>query len=333
MFRSATVKLTAYYLLIVMVISFGFSMVLFRVATVELRRGLHQESQRILAQFPVFKNSPMIGPRSDIDDSTHRILVELLFFNTVVLVSAGFASYLLARRTLLPIEEAHNQQKRFTADVSHELRTPLTALRMESEVSLMDPTTSKQDLRKTLLSNVEEVEKMETLINSLLRLTKLENVHLQDQFQTLYTDSLVDAAIDRIRKTADDRHITFTTTTTTTPLLGDQDSAIQLVVILLDNAIKYSANGTGIEIASGIVDKHAYISITDHGIGIARKDLDHVFDRFYRSDSSRGKTTDGYGLGLSIAKMIADAHQATILLKSQLGRGTTATINFRTITS
>lgn len=329
MFRSATFKLTTYYLLILMIISFGFSVVLYRVATIELWRGFHQESQRIVTQFPVFKNSPMIGSRTEIDDSVHRILVELVFFNAVVLVSAGFASYLLARRTLAPIEEAHNQQKRFTADVSHELRTPLTALRMESEVALLDPKPSSQDLRKTLISNVEEVDKMETLINSLLRLTKLENVQLHDQFQTLYTDSLIEAAIDRVQKTADDRHIKLVTTATTTPLLGDHDSAVQLLVILLDNALKYSPNGSTIEIASGIAEKHAFIAITDHGNGIARDDLEQVFNRFYRSDSSRGKTTDGYGLGLSIAKMIADAHQATIMLKSQVSKGTTATVNFR----
>src|SRR5206468_328883 len=98
---------------------------------------------------------------------------------------SGFASYGLARRTLRPIEESHEQQKRFTADVSHELRTPLTALKMSSEVALMDAAASKPALREALQSNLEEADKLELLINNLLRLTRLEATELQQTFSDI----------------------------------------------------------------------------------------------------------------------------------------------------
>ena len=143
MFRSATFKLTMWYLALVMAISLVFSVVLYSVAAGELDRGLNNETRRIYQKFPVFEGSPVLRPGADYDSGAHRILLRLAGFNIIVLVGAGWASYWLARRTLEPIEQAHEQQKRFTADVSHELRTPLTALKMESEVALMNDKNGK----------------------------------------------------------------------------------------------------------------------------------------------------------------------------------------------
>src|SRR5215475_8565977 len=106
MFRSATFKLTMWYLALVMAISLIFSGVLYNVATGELQRGLHRETARIYTQFPVFDNSPMLEPDQYYDNGAHRILLRLVSFNIVVLVTAGFASYWLARRTLEPIQAA-----------------------------------------------------------------------------------------------------------------------------------------------------------------------------------------------------------------------------------
>ena len=115
MFRSATFKLTMWYLTIVMVISLGFSLALYNVATHELNRGLNNETQRIYNRFPVFEGNPLLRPGADYDSGAHRILLRLVGFNLIVLVGAGWASYWLARRTFEPIEEAHEQQKRFGA--------------------------------------------------------------------------------------------------------------------------------------------------------------------------------------------------------------------------
>lgn len=328
MFRSATFKLTMWYLAIVMAISFLFSVSLYHVATAELARGLHRESQRLSTQFPVFDGSPLLKPGPDFHDSAHRLLVQLIGYNVLVLAFAGLASYWLAKRTLRPIEIAHAGQQRFTADVSHELRTPLTALRMESEVALLSDKTSSQELRDTLKSNLEEVTKLETLINNLLRLTRLEEVELRHNFTTISSQALINEALEHTRKNAELRHITLDADLTDTKLYGDHDSLVQLLVILLDNAIKYSSEEATIEIRCRSINKLVLIDITDSGIGIEAEALQHIFERFYRADSSRHKTTtEGYGLGLSIAKMIADIHRGNITLASQPGQGTTATIH------
>lgn len=327
MFRSATLKLTLWYLAIVMAISLAFSAVLYHFATDELARGLHRQSQRITKEFPVFDNDRFFIQNGDLTAGARHILLELAYFNLLVFVGAGFASYVLARRTLRPIEQAHEQQKRFTADVSHELRTPLTAIKMSSEVALLDPAASKQELRQALQSNIEEADKLDILINNLLRLTRLEADELQQSFRRLSADKLAAAAMAQVSASAAQRNIRLHSQVRPLLISGDQDSLIQLLIILLDNAIKYSPKGANVYLDSRRHDDHVELLVRDEGIGIAPDALQHVFDRFYRADSSRHKTAaGGFGLGLSIAKLIADLHQATITLSSRLGKGTTATL-------
>jgi len=318
-----------WYLAIVMAISLTFSAVLYQATTGELERGLHRETERISSQFPVFEDSPVLRAGADYSSGAHRILLRLVGFNLIVLVTAGGASYWLARRTLQPIEDAHEQQKRFTADVSHELRTPLTALRMESEVALLNPKASSHELRNTLQSNLEEVGKLEALINNLLRLTHLEADALQQSFKQITGAELIDAAVKQVEPLGEERGIAITRNDKPSTLLGDKDGLVQLMVILLDNAIKYSPAKGSIEIRSTSSNQGLQVAVIDQGAGIERPALEHVFDRFYRADSSRQKNShNGFGLGLSIAKMIADLHGATITLRSEVGKGTTAVVQF-----
>ena len=316
---------------IVMTISIVFSFALYSVTTSELDRGLDRETQRIENQFPVFDEYPymqQMARDNDDNDGAHSILLRLLTLNLLVLVGAGFVSYWLARRTLEPIEAAHEQQKRFTSDVSHELRTPLTALRMESEVALLNNKMTAAELRKTLSSNLEEVSKLDSLINNLLRLTQLEADEVQQHFQRVNTKTVLDMATERVSKLASARHIKIQQTSNhDVQVFGDEESLIQLVVILLDNAIKYSPEHKTISLTASVQANEIIWSIRDEGNGIEPLALEHVFDRFYRADSSRAKSVaEGYGLGLSIAKMIADIHESTITLKSRIGHGTTAVV-------
>jgi two-component system sensor histidine kinase CiaH len=329
MFRSATFKLTLWYICLVMAISVLFSVILYQVAGNQLSSDLMHQSARIYNQFPVFQGDPILRPRADITSGDHRILARLILFNALVVIAAGFGSYALARRTLAPIEEAHEQQKRFTADVSHELRTPLTALRMESEVTLMNPEADTKELRDTLTSNLEEVTKVESLINNLFRLTRLEADELREQFIPLSAVTLLELALENVGKPAEQRAITLMSKAPKEDfmVLGDQTSVVQLLVTLLDNAIKYSAPNKTVTLSAEKQDRHAIFTVVDHGIGIEPAALEHVFDRFYRADSSRNKTSvSGFGLGLSIAKMIADVHNSTIIITSNQGHGTTVTV-------
>lgn len=326
MFRSATFKLTMWYLAIVMAISIAFSVVLYRVATNELDRGLHNETMRIYRQFPVFEGNNLLSPSEDYDSGAHRIFLRLALFNLIVLIGAGLSSYWLARRTLEPIEAAHEQQKRFTADVSHELRTPLTALKMESEVALMDKKAGAKDLRKTVASNLEEAVKLEGLVNNLLRLARLETGELRQEFTIISTKNVAQAALKQIGRLADSHNIKLKSNLKDFNILGDPNSLTQLLVIVLDNAVKYSPAGSTVSLSVDKADSEAVFTVQDSGSGIDPVALEHVFDRFYRADQSRTKDDtagqEGYGLGLSIAKMIADLHGGTITLSSRAGHGT-----------
>ena len=283
MFRSATFKLTLWYLAIVMAISLLFSIVLYHFATDELARGLHRETDRIYNQFPVFQGNPLLAVNHDYTAGAHRILLRLVGLNILVLGAAGLASYFLARRSLQPIEAAHELQKRFTADVSHELRTPLTAIKMESEVALLNSKAPSAELRHTLESNLEEVGKLETLINNLLRLTRLEEEDLKQNFALISVGRLVKASEKQVKAAAEQRKITIITKVTgQTSVFGDETALAQLLVILLDNAIKYSPEGGVVHLESALDNAAITLSVKDSGRGIEKAALDHVLIAFTR---------------------------------------------------
>lgn len=327
MFRDATFKLTLWYLLIIIVISLAFSFVVYQLAMTELASGLEHQTERFSTELPAYSNNPFFHQTSELASGRHQIVTNLVVFNIVVFFTAGFASYGLAKRTLEPIEATHEQQERFTADVSHELRTPLTALKMETEVALLDKTLSKNGLREALESNLEEAGKLEALINNLMRLTKLESAALQQQFNKVDIHDVLSEALAATATTAAAQKITITPNIKSGYVQGDRSSLIQLFVVLIDNAIKYSTHGSKVTVNMQNDGDSCSVIIKDHGQGIEPKALEHVFERFYRADKARrAGSTQGFGLGLSIAKYIAHRHNGTITLASRLGHGTTATV-------
>ena len=325
MYKSATLKMTVQYLALVMAISLIFSAVIYHFATDALAWGLHNQTARIYEEFPVFSDNPFFVHDNDVDISAHRILLNLAYFNVLVLVVAGFVSYWLARLTLRPIEAASEQQKRFVADASHELRTPVTALKMSTEVALMDTNAPKSDLRQALASNLEEANKLEILLNSLLRLSHLESNGMELHMAKIAVTDLVRLALERVEKSAAAKRISINTVSTNGAVAGDEASLIQVLVILLDNAIKYSPVGSTVTITSQAKGNDTVVTVSDHGAGIKKEALEHVFDRFYRADNARSGD-NGYGLGLAIAKHIMDLHHGTITLASTHGKGTRASI-------
>jgi signal transduction histidine kinase len=179
-----------------------------------------------------------------------------------------------------------------------------------------------------LESNLEEATKLEELINNLLRLTRLEADELQQNFETVDLQKVAEKAIEDTRKLSQSRKVRINKSLKSIKIQGDENSLIQLVVILLDNAIKYSSSGGEVNVKLSLINNNAVIVISDEGIGIDPIALEKVFERFYRADNSRTKTDiDGTGLGLSIADMIVDIHKGNIELSSQVGKGTTATVS------
>jgi len=319
-FYSARIRLTAWYIVISALISIIFSIVIYTVVTQEIREGFIAAEQRLLFG-PLAKNRARILLQEEYVVATKAVLLRLVIMNTAIIGSTGVAGYFLAGKTLQPIEEIVEDQKRFIGDASHELRTPLTTLRSEIEVSLRDkklPVGAKALLK----SNLEEVLKMQNLVTSLLALSR-------------YTDSselpmerydLAVVAAEVIKQFSDEakkENIKINTRLEKSEAVINEASIRQLFSTLIDNAIKYSNKNGKVSVSTKRTRRHVVIKVSDNGVGIPKEDLPYIFNRFYRSDPSRSKASvEGYGLGLAIAKSIVDLHDGVISVSSSLKKGT-----------
>jgi two-component system, OmpR family, sensor histidine kinase CiaH len=331
-FKTAHLKLTLFYVLIAMSISIIFSIAIFQISSNELGRGLGRQAgalRDINIQGFSDRASILEQLRTDqINESNNNLRNNLIYYNLLILILSSVAGYFLARKTLKPIEETMDAQNRFTADASHELRTPLTALRTEIEVNLKDKNLNLSEAKKLLNSNLEEVSKLESLASALLKLAKFDD----DKTVIFKTVALEDIIIDSYEKVAclaEKKSIEFKNEFKNISIKGDYQSLVELFVILLDNAIKYSPSNSRIWINMSEEKKDIIVKIKDNGLGIKSSDLPFVFNRFYRADTSRSKEKiDGYGLGLSIAKSIVELHRGQISVDSKPGKGSEFIIHF-----
>ncbi|MBX4201321.1 HAMP domain-containing histidine kinase [Candidatus Saccharibacteria bacterium] len=310
-----------------MAISLIFSGLLYKVSAAELEHSVNRQIgyfNNFLTQDDVYKYSIM--RQHQLDEDKGRLKTNLVVFNVLVLGAGGIVSYWLARRTLEPIEAALEAQSRFAGDASHELRTPLTAIQAENEVALRNPNLTKSQAVDLLKSNLEEVAKLKSLSDGLLRLAN-DSGQL-DNPQPVKLKDVVTAAADRYQKTAGHKHITLSYKAADVSVRGDQDSLVELVAVLVDNAIKYSPPKTKVSISASRQGKDALIKVADQGQGIPSVELAQIFERFYRGDGSRAKdSTGGYGLGLAIAKQIAVLHNGHIDVASTPQKGSTFTVH------
>jgi two-component system, OmpR family, sensor histidine kinase CiaH len=326
MFRTARIKLTAWYLLIIMMISLAFSLTIYRSLSDELDRVEHIQQLRI--QRDVFGlDSPPSSAHIIIDpdiilETKHRILFFLASINLIILGTSSLAGYFLAGRTLKPIKEMVDEQSQFITNASHELRTPLTALKSEIEVNLRNKKLTISETKKILRSNLEEVNNLQTLSDGLIKLTQFQKGQTNFPITKIDIVNIINDAIKKIYKLSFNKQITIDNQITAENIEGNAQMLTELFVIFLDNSIKYSPINSTIRLYSEKTDGHIIIHIQDEGMGISPKDIPHIFDRFYRADKSRTKNDiSGYGLGLSIAKKIIDSHQGSIKVQSKIGIG------------
>ncbi|MFA7244152.1 MAG: HAMP domain-containing sensor histidine kinase [Patescibacteria group bacterium] len=337
-FKIAYLKLTLFYVLIIMIISVSFSAAIYQISAREVGQGLRrqtgilkniQPSQNVCEEVncnPIISELEKIRDEQ-IDETNGRLQLNLIYFNLLILVLSSLLSYYFAQRALKPIEDMMLAQSRFAADASHELKTPLTAMRSEIEVNLRDQKISLSEAKKLLNSNLEEIGKLETLSNALLKLAKYED-NSHKEFKEISLSEVAVEAYEKIEKIAKSKKISFENDFAEAKVKGDRPSLIELFVILLDNAIKYSPEESKISIMIKKEHQHAEIKIKDQGVGIEPSDLPHIFGRFYRADSSRSKDkTKSYGLGLSIAKRIVELHGGAISADSKPNEGSTFTVN------
>lgn len=325
MFEKARIKLTVWYLLIIMLISIIFSLVIYFGATNELDRI--QKVQRLRQQEAseglILPNKSRIDPEI-LEESRSRIRLALVLFNGLILVFSGAAGYFLAGRTLKPIEEMINEQKKFVSGASHELRTPLTALKTSTEVGLRDKKLTLGEAKSLLRDNLDEVENLRVLSDSLLRLSQFEKINGDNVYSKILISVVLDEAKRKISTLAKSKKVDIEIVKPKGKVEGDRASLVELFVILLDNAVKYSPKGSKVEVTVTANDGKVEVRVQDFGMGIAKRDMEHIFDRFYRGDKARSKeNVSGYGLGLSIAKKIVELHKGSIEVESGESKGST----------
>lgn len=249
----------------------------------------------------------------------------LIFFATIGI------SYSLAGVALKPVKKVVENQKHFMAEVSHELRIPLSIIKTDMEVFLhqdIKDFASKKDFlfkRKIAVSsNLNEIERIQLILDNLLFLSREDTY--QETFVAIpfFLNTVVSQAIARLRDFAHKKQIELVIRIKPKAFLyGDPVRIEQAIINILKNAIKYTGKGGKITVEVIKSKLWVKIVISDTGVGIAEKDLPHVYQRFFRGENKDVKQTEGIGLGLTITKMIIEKHKGKIHIDSVLGKGTT----------
>lgn len=244
------------------------------------------------------------------------------------IILSGIASLILSMKTLKPVQDTLRKQTEFVQNASHELRTPLTIIQAKQELLLQEPNAKIIDKSEEIMLALNETKRLSKLIKDLMILvrgTNSKTTNLQKE----------DVNIDEFIKSISMPYMDIAMAQNKEMILNlkfDKDIGIdtnkfhQLLVILLDNSIKYTETGDKIQINTYFKDNKCVIEVCDTGIGISDEGLNRIFDRFYREDRARNRETGGSGLGLSIATMIVDSHNGTIKATHNTPKGTIFTV-------
>jgi signal transduction histidine kinase len=230
---------------------------------------------------------------------------------------------------LARLESSFVQQREFLGNAAHELKTPVAVLKSTLQ-SLLQRSRSSEEYRSGLQAALQDLDRLEQLLQWMLRLARAER-WAQDArrrgLDLIDINSTCEEAVERIRSLAQSRNTDIQLSTDgPVPFRADPEDLQLVWTNLLENAVRYSPEGGSVEVAVTHDDQNARVVFQDRGLGIAAEDLPHIFDRFYRGDPSRTRTTGGFGLGLAIAKALVEAYGGSIAAESAPGKGTRMTV-------
>ena len=224
------------------------------------------------------------------------------------------------------LDASFRQIRQFTSDASHELRTPLTVMKGETELVLRRPR-PLEDYQSVLESNLEEIDRMTRIVDELLFLSRADMGEVKMELVPVALEALVEDIHRQATLLGQDRNIEVMLGAVMPAMVqGDELRLRELLLNLVENAVKYSRLGGKVEIGLVTDGQQAILSVTDQGIGIAPKDHQRIFDRFFRTDEARAHTKKGTGLGLAICSWIAEFHRGRINVQSDVGHGSTFTV-------
>jgi two-component system, OmpR family, sensor histidine kinase CiaH len=253
-----------------------------------------------------------------------KLIVFGVILGGVATVAAGFY---LANKALLPIRRAWDKQKQFVADASHELRTPLSIIHANAEHVFRHPDRTIMEMSEPIAMVLHESKRMTKLTDQLLTLARTDSDQEELMIKPLPLDEVIEGIVRKFIPLAETKHIRLEAEPAPNLIVqGDSERLQQLLIILLDNSLKYTSEYGSIRVSSCRIGSYVAIVVKDTGIGISAEDLPLIFDRFYRIDKSRNRSDGSTGLGLAIARWIVEQHGGTIIAESRLGEGTTMTI-------
>ncbi|MBV9582250.1 MAG: hypothetical protein JO057_27010 [Chloroflexi bacterium] len=302
-------------------------------ATVDLGDGEHA---RVLLRRMPDGGMLIIGTSLEpVESALHSLLLVLIGGGVLGLMLALAAAWFLSGRALIPIQQAFQQQQEFIADASHELRTPLTVLRSATDL-LNQHRQEPLDENGELFDDVRaEIARMERLAQDLLTLARSDAGGLELMTAPVEMEEIAAEVVRRTTPLARSVGVELALhglESGDSTVDADPDRIQQVLLILIDNAIKHTPSGGRVDVSVRRHGQQVAVEVADTGSGISPEHLPRIFDRFYRADKARARELGGTGLGLAIAKMLVDAHHGHLQLTSQQGSGTQATVSLPLVT-
>lgn len=238
---------------------------------------------------------------------------------------AAMGGWWLAGRALKPIQSSMDAQRTFVADASHELRTPLSLIRANAEVMKRSP---DQPADPEYVNDIiQETDRLSYLVGQMLTLARADSGGAAFEKAPVDMSRLAEDMTRQMKLLAGEKEIAMEAHTNgAATVTGDEQRLGELLLILLDNSVKYTDSGGRVDVTVAQENGHVRVAVSDTGKGIPPESIPHVFDRFYRADKARSRAMGGSGLGLAIARWIADGHGGNIGIQSEPDRGTTVTV-------
>ncbi len=315
-FARATLELAALFAVIVVLLVVASGVILYQSVSTDLHSVIGAGGE------------PTETEQGRVNQSVGRLRLQLIGVDGAIIAAVGAVGLWYARRTLRPIRDNMAAQRRFVSDASHELRTPLTIMKADIEVALRGRQ-GGEAARPVLESGLEEVDRMSVIVDELLTLSRIDAHQEELRFVVVDPAELARDAVEELQAVAQKGgvRLTLATPAAAAQVRGDVAHLERALRNVIRNAIEASPPNTAVRVSLARQGSTVQIAVSDEGVGIAPRDLEHIFERFYRTEDSRARGGGGSGLGLSIVQWTLRRHGGEIHTVSVLGEGTTMTIS------